>query len=118
MSILNAEATRKLQDLNREHTRAYNALKSGLIEELAEMVDDTHAVKINDRYNTFYNHCINEAEPIHYLTTDGEQLFLMSGDDECFFADDDYGEIHWGDLIWLLGEEATELVEIEWTTMR
>lgn len=117
MHILNVEATRRIQTLNREHIKAYNALKTGLIEELAKVVDETHAIKINDRYNCFHNHCTNEAEAIHYVTTDGEQLFLMSGEDECFFVDDDYGEIHWSDFIWLLGDGETELVEIKWTKM-
>lgn len=118
MSVFSVNTAQRIEDLHKAHIKADNALKTGLIEELAKVVDNTHAIKVIDRYNTFFNQRTNKAEAVHYVTTDGEQLFLMSGDKKCFFADDDYGEIHWNDFIWVLKNYDSELVEIEWTTMR
>jgi hypothetical protein len=118
MSVFSVNTAQRIEDLHKAHIKADNALKTGLVEELAKVVDNTHAIKVIDRYKTFINHCTNAAEAVHYVTTDGEQLFLMSGDEECFFADDDYGEIIWNDFIWVLNSHDSKLVEIEWTKMR
>lgn len=117
MGVLSTQSEQKVVDLNKARTKAYNALKMGIIEEIAKVLDETHAIKVNDQYNTFFNHCRNETEAVKYVTTDGEQLYLMSGEEECFFADDDYGEIHWDDFMWVLNSDEAEVVEIEWKKM-
>ena len=105
-----------IEDLFEDYTNARSAMISGIIKQLVKVVDDTHALKVDDSYDTFHNCNTKEDENIKYITTDGESIFLMSGEEECFFDMFNYGSVDWDCFIDLLTSDY-EVVEIDWVNM-
>jgi hypothetical protein len=117
--IFTDEALTNLNRLDYEREKAEKNLYNGIVAELAKIVDNKHAIKIHDdRNETFYNVCTDENERIEYVTTDGEDIFLMSGEQNVFFNLYDYGWFsNWCDFQIILTDEENVIEEIDWTNM-
>ena len=113
MSVFSNESKNIMSQLELAYDSARSNLYTGIVKELTKLVDEKHALPVNDGYQTFHNVCTNEDETIRFITTDGEDIFLQSGDQDCFFRYTDYGNIDWDCFLDIL-IEAGNPVEIDW----
>jgi hypothetical protein len=105
-----------IEELFESYENARSAMISGIVNHLTKVVDNNHALKVEDSYDAFHNCNTKEDENIKYITTDGESIFLMSGEEECFFDMLNYGSVDWDCFIDLLTSDC-EVVEIDWVNM-
>ena len=113
MSIFNKESKDIISQLELDYDKARSNLYTGVVKELAKLVDEKHALPVNDGYQCFHNYCTDEDEKVLFVTTDGEDIYLQSGEQKCFFRFTDYGSIDWDCFIDILIEAGTP-VEIDW----
>ena len=105
-----------MKEALKNYHSAVATLEQKLIEELSKLTGDNRVVKLKvDRYfNNVFN---DELERIKYITTDGKDLFICSGEDDIFFIAKEYGRLFVDELIDVLLEEEYSLKELVWTDM-
>lgn len=105
-----------MKEALKNYHNAVATLEQKLIEELSKLTGDNRVVKLNvNRY--FHNIFNEELELIHYITTDGNDLFICSGEDDIFFNPKEYGRLFVDELIDVILAEEYSLKELVWTDM-
>lgn len=71
--------------------RANTTLEKKMVDVLLNYVDNTKALRLNVNCY-FYNNTFKEHELIHYITTDGNSIYLCSGNEkDVFFKMREFG---------------------------
>jgi hypothetical protein len=104
-----------MKEALKNYHNAAAILEQKLIEELSKLTGDNRVVKLN--INRYFNNVFNdELERIKYITTDGNDLFICSGEDDIFFIalpPNDYCSLGDDDIYYVLMTEDDLRADLE-----